>query len=300
MSKIYLKWTTRLILGVIIFFLLFKYVEYSENQKIYEEISNKNEEQSKLVSGLYSSKLFGIRLQQEADILLFSIQNLASTYGNSDKVYGDNGLLKNTENLFFYDFSIKLNPFINDDGMESSMQSCIDMYRELERENPEKLCKKPLIKNNYFTEYFIKYHPYGYKIWSIVGKSNDTFENKEECIQNLKPYANILMRKIRDENPSDRIVVEDKFYPSASIPVIRFLLKSENNNQKISILSIEGSCDNKKSSLISLNAPLLQPDIYELKKIRKQLREKKQLHQKESFDNNVKEKEDSISKEGFK
>jgi len=108
------------------------------------------------------------------------------------------------------------------------------------------------------------------------------------------------MRKIRDENPSDRIVIEDKFYPSASIPVIRFLLKSENNNQKISILSIEGSCDNKKSSLISLNAPLLQPDIYELKKIRKQLREKKQLNQKESFDNNVKEKEDSISKEGFK
>ena len=55
------------IIGIIIFILLFfafgKYVQYSENQKIYKEISDKNERQSKIISGLYSSKLFGIQLK---------------------------------------------------------------------------------------------------------------------------------------------------------------------------------------------------------------------------------------------
>lgn len=291
------------IIGIIIFILLFfafgKYVQYSENQKIYKEISDKNERQSKIISGLYSSKLFGIQLQQQADIFLFSIQNIASSYGNRNKVYQDNGLLKNTENLFFYDYSIKLNPFINDDGMEDTKQSCVDMYKKLERKNPEELCIKPIIKNDYFTDYFIKYHPYGYRIWSIIGKSNNTFENKEKCVQNLKPYANILMKKIRNENPSDRIVIEDKFYPSESIPIIRFLYKSESNNQKVTILSIEGNCINKNSSTISLYAPLLQPNIDDLKNIRKQIIEKKQLNQKEDFDNNVKEKEKSIDTKGL-
>lgn len=299
MPNTYIKWIIRLIISFVILFFLFKYFEYSENQKIYKEISDKNEKQSKIVSGLYSSKLFGIQLQQQADILLFSIQNIASSYGNRDKVYEDNGLLKNTENIFFYDYSVKLNPFINDDGMESTKQSCVNMYKELEKENPEKLCIKPIIKNDYFTEYFIKYHPYGYKIWSIIGKSNNTFENKQQCVQNLKPYANVLKKRIKNENPSDRIVIEDKFYPSESIPVIRFLYKSQNNNQKITILSIEGSCDDKKSSSISLNAPLLQPNIDELKKIRKQILERNQINQKENFDNNVKEKEKSINTKGL-
>ena len=293
------NWIIGIIIFILLFFALGKYVQYSENQKIYKEISDKNERQSKIVSDLYSSKLFGIQLQQQADILLFSIQNLASSYGNRKKVYQDNGLLKNTENLFFYDYSIKLNPFINDDGMENTKQSCVDMYKKLERKNPEELCIKPIIKNEYFTEYFIKYHPYGYRIWSIIGKSNNTFENKEQCVQNLKPYANILMKKIRNENPSDRIVIEDKFYPSESIPIIRFLYKSESNNQKVTILSIEGNCINKNSSSISLYAPLLQPNIDELKNIRKQIIEKKQLNQKEDFDNNVKEKEKSIDTKGL-
>ena len=293
------NWIIGIIIFILLFFALGKYVQYSENQKIYKEISDKNERQSKIISGLYSSKLFGIQLQQQADILLFSIQNLASSYGNKNEVYQDNGLLKNTENLFFYDYSIKLNPFINDDGMENTKQSCVNMYKKLERKNPEELCIKPIIKNDYFTEYFIKYHPYGYGIWSIIGKSYNTFENKEQCVQNLKPYANILMKKIRNENPSDRIVIEDKFYPSESIPIIRFLYKSESNNQKVTILSIEGNCINKNSSSISLYAPLLQPNIDELKNIRKQIIEKKQLNQKEDFDNNVKEKEKSIDTKGL-
>ena len=99
MSNIYNKWIIRLVVGVLIFFVLFKYVEYSENKKRLKEISEKNERQIKAIQGLYSSELFGIKLQQQADILLFSIQNIASSYGNRDKVYQDNGLLKDTEKL---------------------------------------------------------------------------------------------------------------------------------------------------------------------------------------------------------
>lgn len=299
------NWIIGIIIFILLFFALGKYVQYSENQKIYKEISDKNERQSKIISGLYSSKLFGIQLQQQADILLFSIQNLASSYGNKNEVYQDNGLLKNTENLFFYDYSIKLNPFINDDGMENTKQSCVNMYKKLERKNPEELCIKPIIKNEYFTEYFIKYHPYGYRIWSIIGKSNNTFENKEQCVQNLKPYANILMNKIKNDNPSERIIVDDKFYPNETKPIIKFFYKSEINEAlvlKNPILTIEGNCTKFISSYvpsISLNAPLLQPNIDELRKIRKQISEKINLNTKEDFDNNVKEKEKSIDTKGL-
>ena len=84
MPNVYIKWIIRLVIGVLIFFISFKYVEYSENKKRLKEISEKNERQIKAIQELHSSKLFGIKLQQQADILLFSIQNIASSYGNTD------------------------------------------------------------------------------------------------------------------------------------------------------------------------------------------------------------------------
>jgi len=298
MSNIYIKWIIRLVVGVLIFFVLFKYVEYSENKKRLKEISEKNERQIKAIQGLYSSELFGIKLQQQADILLFSIQNIASSYGNTDKVYQDNGLLKDTENLFYSDYSVKLNSFINDEGIESTNQSCVDMYTKLERENPEKLCIKPIIKNENFSKYYIKYHPYGYGIWSIIGELIKNHSSKKECVKDLKPYANILMNNIKKQNTNERIVVEDKFYPSERNPKIIFSYKSEFDNDTTSTLIIEGICKNN-SSYISLSAPLLRPNSGELKRIRKQIIEKKQINKKENFDKSVKEKEKSINTQGL-
>jgi len=40
MSNIYIKWIIRLVVGVLIFFVLFKYVEYSENKKRLKEMIN--------------------------------------------------------------------------------------------------------------------------------------------------------------------------------------------------------------------------------------------------------------------
>ena len=298
MSNIYIKWIIRLVIGVLIFFSLFKYVEYSENKKRFKEISEKRERQEKVYQGLYSSKLFGIQLQQQADILLFSIQNIASTYGNTDKVYQENGLLKYTENLFYYDYSIKLNSFINDEGMENTNQSCVDLYTKLERENPEKLCVKPIIKNENFSEYYIKYHPYGYRIWSIIGKLNKNHSSKKECVEDLKPYANILTNNIKKINSSERIIVEDKFYPNEKKPKIIFSHKSEFYNNKSPALTIEGVCLNN-SSYISLSAPLLRPNTNELINIRNQIIENKKLNEKNELDKIVDEKEKSIDTQGL-
>ena len=298
MKKKYIKWIIGFIIIVIIYIVSgLLYIEIEKRNNI-KEISEKRERQVKITKGLYNTKLFGIKLQQETDILLFSLQNVASTYGNIDKVYDEKGLIKNTENLFFYDYSVKLNSFINDEGIENTRQSCVDMYKKLERENPEELCIKPIIKNENFSDYYIKYHPYGYRIWSITGKLNKNHSDKDKCVEDLKPYANILMNNIKKQNTSERIVVEDKFYPSERNPKIIFSYKSEFDNDTTSTLIIEGICKNN-SSYISLSAPLLRPNSDELKRIRKQIIEKKQINKKENFDKSVKEKEKSINTQGL-
>ena len=296
--KNYIKWIIGFIIIVIIYIVSgLLYIEIEKRNNI-KEISEKRERQVKITKGLYNTKLFGIKLQQETDILLFSIQNIASSYGNTDKVYQDNGLLKDTENLFYSDYSVKLNSFINDEGMESTKQSCVDMYKKLEKENPEKLCIKPIIKNENFSDYYIKYHPYGYRIWSIIGKLNKNHSDKDKCVEDLKPYANILMNNIKKQNTSERIVVEDKFYPTERNPKIIFSYKSEFDNDTTPTLIIEGVCKNN-SSYISLSAPLLQPNSGELKRIRKQIIENKKLNEKNEFDKNVSEKEKSIDTQGL-
>ena len=298
MKKNYIKWIIGFIIIVIIYIVSgLLYIEIEKRNNI-KEISEKRERQVKITKGLYNTKLFGIKLQQETDILLFSIQNIASSYGNTDKVYQDNGLLKDTENLFYSDYSVKLNSFINDEGMESTKQSCVDMYKKLEKENPEKLCIKPIIKNENFSDYYIKYHPYGYRIWSIIGKLNKNHSDKDKCVEDLKPYANILMNNIKKQNTSERIVVEDKFYPTERNPKIIFSYKSEFDNDTTPTLIIEGVCKNN-SSYISLSAPLLQPNSGELKRIRKQIIENKKLNEKNEFDKNVSEKEKSIDTQGL-
>ena len=298
MPNLYIKWIIGFIIIVIIYIVSgLLYIEIEKRNNI-KEISEKRERQVKITKGLYNTKLFGIKLQQETDILLFSIQNIASSYGNTDKVYQDNGLLKDTENLFYSDYSVKLNSFINDEGMESTKQSCVDMYKKLEKENPEKLCIKPIIKNENFSDYYIKYHPYGYRIWSIIGKLNKNHSDKDKCVEDLKPYANILMNNIKKQNTSERIVVEDKFYPTERNPKIIFSYKSEFYNNTFSILIIEGVCKNN-SSYISLSAPLLRPNADELKRIRKQIIENKKLNEKNEFDKNVSEKEKSIDTQGL-
>ena len=296
-----------LVIGIIIIFLALVatafFKERSEAKKKQAEYYEEQLRQQELTKGLYSSKLFGIQTNKEADILLFSLQDIAASYGNVDKVYQDSGLLKNTEKFFLSGsgYSVKLNSFINDEGIESTKQDCVDMYIKLERENPEKLCIKPIIKNENFSDYYIKYHPYGYRIWSIIGKLNKNFENKEECIQNLKPYANVLFNKIRETNFNNDIIVEDKFYPNEKFPKISFNIETKTFSKRkinLTILTIEGHCQNK-ASYISLNAPLLKPSYEVFSEIEEKIRDKKKLNIKENFDKKAKEQEKSIDTQGL-
>jgi len=273
MSNIYIKWIIRLVVGVLIFFVLFKYVEYSENKKKLKEISEKDERQRKAIQGLYSSKLFGIQLGQRADTLIFKLKNLASSNENKDKVFEDTGLLKDTEpnNVwvgFFY--SINLSDYDNN----------------------------ILTKNDDFLDYYIGYHPGNYEIYTVVGKLKKLYKGKEECVQNLKPYANVMLDKIRNKNSNERIVIEDKFYPSESVPKISFSYKSEFYEKNITILTIKGHCEGSVS-LLSLNAPLIRPKTLDILLIEKRIKNKKKLKNKDNFDEEIKEKEKSIDTQGL-
>ena len=125
-------------------------------------------------------------------------------------------------------------------------------------------------------------------------------EHKKEIPNSPKIMIHnyFLMNNIKKLNSSERIIVEDKFYPTERNPKIIFSYKSEFYNDTISILIIEGVCKNN-SSYISLSAPLLRPNADELKRIRKQIIENKKLNEKNEFDNNVSEKEKSIDTQGL-
>ena len=277
--------------------------EWLETEKKQAEYYEEQMREHQLTQGLYSSKLFGIQINKEADILLFSLQDIAASYGNIDKVFEDTGLLKNTEKFFLTGsgYSVQLNDFINDAGIEEQRQFCIDLYNNISKKVTEEDCLRPINKNKDFSEYHIKYHPYGYKIWSIIGGLNKNFENKKECVQNLKPYANILFKKIRETNSNKDITVEDKFYPNEKIPKISFNIETRTFNKKkgnLTILTIEGHCINKVS-YISLNAPLLKPSYGVFLEIEQKIRDKKKLNIKENFDKKAKEQEKSIDTQGL-
>ncbi len=296
-----------LVIGIVFIFLaliataFFK--ERSETKKKQAEYYEEQLRQHELTKGLYSSKLFGIQINKEADILLFSLQDIAASYGNIDKVYQDSGLLKNTVKFFLSGsaYSVQLNDFINDAGIEEQRQFCIDLYNNISKKITEEDCLRPINKNKDFSEYHIKYHPYGYKIWSIIGKLNKNFETKKECIQKLKPYANILSKKIRDTNSNENIIVEDKFYPNEKFPKISFNIDTKTFSKRkitLTILTIEAHCLDK-ASYISLNAPLLKPSYEVFSEIEQKIREKKKLNIKENFDEKAKEQEKSIDTQGL-
>ena len=303
-----------LVIGIIFIFLALVatafFKEWSETQKQEAEFLANQKKQYEVTQGLYSSKLFGIQINKEADILLFSLQDIAASYGNIDKVFEDTGLLKNTEKFFLTGsgYSVQLNDFINEVGIEEARQFCIDAYKSIKKYTDNEIkkfteedCSRPINKNKDFSEYHIKYHPYGYKIWSIIGKLNKNFENKKECIQNLKPYANILFKKIRETNSNESIIVEDKFYPNEKFPKISFNIMTRTFNKKkgnLTILTIEGHCLNK-ASYISLNAPLLKPSYGVFLEIEQKIRDKKKLNIKENFDKKAKEQEKSIDTQGL-
>lgn len=273
MSNIYIKWIIRLVVGVLIFFLLFKYVEYSENEKILKEISEKNERQEKAIQGLYSTKLFGIQLGQRADFLLLKLKNLEINIENRFKVLEETGLLKETERknawVGFY-YSINLSAYENN----------------------------ILIKNEDFSDYYIGYHPGNYEIYTIAGKLKKLYNGKDECVQNLKPYANILLDKIINNNSNERIVIEDKFYPSEIFPNISLSYKSDFDEKNIIILTIRGHCTGKVS-LLSLNAPLIKPQRLNIMLMDEKIKNKKKLEKKDNFDEEIREKEKSIDTQGL-
>lgn len=298
------KKTTIWIFGIIFFILAYFisaiiYIKYDENKRN-DEIHAKNLRQYEIAQNFYKSKLFGIQINQQADNLLFSLQNIAASYGNIGKVFDDTGMLKKTERYFLTGsgYSVQLNDFINDVGIEEQRQFCIDLYNNISKTITEEDCLRPINKNEDFSDYYIKYHPKGYRISSIIGKLKKLSYNKNQCVENLRPYANILSKTIKDANTNERITIQDNFYPSESKPIIYFNYKSEFTSKNLAFITIEGYCE-KTSAYISLNAPFLQPNFMEFQKFEKQIKETKKINVKKSFEEKTKEQEKSIDTKGL-
>lgn len=293
------------IFGVIFIFIVYLisafFYEKNEEQKRLIKIQEENNRQNLVAENFYKSKLFGIQINDKADLLLFTISDIPPTYGNTDKVYEKNGMLKNTEKFFLTGsgYSVNLNPYINDIAIEKNLNSCFELFKKLEMETREKDCVKPINKNQDFEEYYIKYHPYGYKIWSIIGKLKQSYKDNGQCIKNLKPYANVISSNISKNINDERISIVDKFYPTEKKPIIYFNYKSGINNEDLSFLTIEGHCQNN-SAFVSLNAPFLRPNPNEFNKIENMIRENKKIIDKENFEENVKEIQKSIDTKGLK
>jgi hypothetical protein len=291
-----------------IIFLLFAYfvtaffaVYYFDEKEKTERIE-KHEKYIKITSGLRNTKIFGIQLGDKADILLFQLGNIPTSYGNQDEVFDDSGLLKGTILHFLRppNFTIPLDDFINEIGMEQAVRDCLALYEEMGKSKDEYSCLKPIQKNKDFSKYYISYHPYGdKKISSIIGKLEKDYKNSDNCVENLKPYANVIVKNIRKNNPNENIVLEDNFYPIENkgdqFPHIKFIYNKE------TILTIDGYCLNHlQSSFIGISDNSLSIDISKKYfKIIQKVNKNKKLMKKNDFDNNVEEKEKVINKQGL-
>jgi len=288
-----------IIIVILLFGFFFFWVVNKEIKS--EKILEKRNYDKKIALNLRNSKLFGIKLGDDALSLLFQLKSLGSTYGNLDKVMEPSGLLKGTRFDFLMgtDFSILLNDFIDETTMEQQVKDCEKLYEEIGKIKDEYSCIKPIQKNKNISKYYIKYHPYGdKKISSIVGSLDNTNKDTDLCVKDLKPYANIIAKRIKKENPDENIVKEDNFYPKEykgnQFPQIKFKY-----NDNI-ILTINGYCYvNLKESFIGISSPLLSPTIHVYWKIIKELKDEKELDLKNNFDEDVKNKESLIETKGL-
>ena len=285
-----------LLIIVLIIFILKMYYSGLEQQKKIEKFEN----DKKIVNNLRSTKLFGIKLGDRADMLSFRLQGLAPVYGNIYKVFQDNGLLKGTRLNFLipYNFNIILNNLVNEVSITENLKNCLELKKQI-GETSEDYCLPPIVKNKEFSEYFINYDPRGdTKISSIVAKLEGEYIDSDICVTNLRPYANVIMTNIKKNNYNKNIVIEDNFFPNKNkanqFPKIEFMY----NNS--AVLTIRGYCLNHlKSSFISINDEYLSLSREHYLSIVKKIDEQEQIKKKEDFEKFIKERENMIDKKGL-
>jgi hypothetical protein len=249
--------------------------------------------ESKIFERLESTSLFGIRLNDSAIALLLDFKHYGTPLEKKEvwteedylKIMDKNGLLKGTIINFLStpNFTIKLNDFF-DPKVHNGI--FIDL-------------------NENFEDYYIKYQPYqSGKISTIFANLKTEYVDHIKCVKDLRPYADIILERIKFQNPDKDIIITDNFYPKINgelnYPSIKFGYKYNLNAFGDTVLTIRGICSpSLKKAFIEIEATAQTVDFKKHRKIMKKIREQKELDYKNEFNNSANEAKSEIDKSGL-
>jgi|VirMetMinimDraft_7_1064189.scaffolds.fasta_scaffold18112_2 hypothetical protein len=251
-----------------------------------EEIAEIKQSQTTFDNAI-ASKLFGIKLGDSAIKLISGLNNWEPSDKEYENWFEPSGLLKGTRNDFLSatEFILNLNDFISGETLDWLV----------------------LYKNKDFEDYYIKYQPYGdYKITSIIGSLKRRYRDYDECVTALRPYATVIVERIRKENPDKHIVMEDMFFPKidGEYNSAKILFKYKKRRSYLDgkwILTLQSHCNpfSDGKSHIELKAPSLGIELKTYQKIMKKINQQKEIDLKKEFDENAKEAKPEIDKSGL-
>ena len=288
-----LFWSTLLIIFLAFYW---GYERHSSIKKEENRIKAEKEfeiyKESKIFQRLESSSLFGIKINDSAIALLLdfkhygtSLEKKAWTNKDYTKIMDSNGLIKGTKINFMGtpNFTLKLNEFFDPDVHNNLL---INLNKD-------------------FDDYYIKYQPYDSgKISTIFASLKTEYVDHDKCVKDLRPYAEVILERIKFQNPNKEIIINDKFYPKINgkfnYPSITFSYKFNLTNFGDTVLIIRGKCEsNMNKAFIELEAPAQSVDLDKHNKIMKRISEKKELDFKNEFNNSAKEENPEIDKSGL-
>ena len=284
------------ILAVILLAFYWGYDRLSSIKKEEERIKAEKEfeiyKESKIFERLESTSLFGIKINDSAIALLLDFKHYGTslkkevwTKEDYSKIMDETGLLKGTKINFIGppNFTLKLNDFF-DPNIHNGV--LIDL-------------------NENFEDYYIKYQPYrSGKISTIFASLKTEYIDHNKCVKDLRPYAEVILERIKFQNPDKEIIINDKFYPKINgkfnYPSISFGYKYNLNAFGDIVLVIRGRCSsNLKKAFIEIEATAQSVDLDKYRAIMKKIREQKELDFKNEFNNSAKEAKPEIDKSGL-
>ena len=284
------------ILAVILLAFYWGYERLSSIKKEEERIKAEKEfeiyKESKIFERLESTSLFGIKINDSAIALLLDFKHYGTslkkevwTKEDYSKIMDETGLLKGTKINFIGppNFTLKLNDFF-DPNIHNGV--LIDL-------------------NENFEDYYIKYQPYrSGKISTIFASLKTEYIDHNKCVKDLRPYAEVILERIKFQNPDKEIIINDKFYPKINgkfnYPLITFGYKYNLNAFGDIVLVIRGRCSpSLKKAFIEIEATSQSVDIDKYRVVMKKIREQKELDFKNEFTNSAKEAKPEIDKSGL-
>lgn len=248
--------------------------------------------ESKVFERLESTSLFGIKINDSAIALLLDFKHYGTplkkefwTEEDYSKIMDKTGLLKGTIINFLGtpNFTLKLNDFF-DPNVHNGI--FIDL-------------------NENFDDYYIKYQPYQTgKISTVFASLKTEYVDHDKCVKDLRPYADIILERIKFQNPDKDIIITDNFYPKINgqhnYPSIKFGYKYNLNAFGDTVLTIAGICSSSlKKAFIEIEATAQAVDFKKHRKIMKKIREQKELDYKNEFNNSANEAKPEIDKSGL-